>query len=81
MEAMPLSNGSEADVSESIVDNANTSGLTSTTDSEQDAFVDDDIDLSSLGDSDEDYYQKKVGFCLCKTVNNKKKKQYRLVVQ
>ena len=34
MEAMPLSNGSEADVSESIVDNANTSGLTSTTDSE-----------------------------------------------
>lgn len=85
METMPVSNGSEADVSESIVDNANASGLASTTDGEQDPFVDDDIDLSSLGDSDEDYYQKKVGFCLCKTVNKnkmlKKKKQHCLMVQ
>ena len=85
METMPVSNGSEADVSESMVDNANASGLTSTTDGEQDPFVDDDIDLSSLGESDEDYYQKKVGFCLCKTVNKnkmfKKKKQHCLMVQ
>ena len=34
METMPVSNGSEADVSESIVDNANASGLASTTDGE-----------------------------------------------
>ena len=73
METMPVSNGSEADVSESIVDNANASGLASTTDGEQDPFVDDDIDLSSLGESDEDYYQKGQGFCLCKTVNRNKK--------
>ena len=52
----PVSNGSEADVSESIMDTCNTSGLTSTAHGESDAFVDDDIDLSSLSDSDEDYY-------------------------
>ena len=50
-----MSNGSETDVSKSIVDTSNTSGLT-TTDGESEAFDDDDIDLSSLRDSDEDYY-------------------------
>ena len=48
-----VSNGSEANVSESIVDTGNTSGLTTTTDVESDAF-DDDIRLSSLCDSDKD---------------------------
>ena len=33
-----------------------TSGLTITTDGESDTLGDDDIDLSSLSDSDEDYY-------------------------
>ena len=35
---------------------ANTNGLTTTTDSERDAFDDDDIDLSSLSGSGEDNY-------------------------
>ena len=52
----PVSNGSEADASESIMDTANTNGLATTTDSESDAFDDDEIYLSSLSDSDEDNY-------------------------
>ena len=51
-----VSNGSETDLSETIVDTCNTSGLTSITDGESDTFHDDDIDLSSLSDSGEDYY-------------------------
>ena len=51
-----MGNGSEADVSKSIGGTCNTSGLTSTTDDESDAFDDDDIDLSSLRDSDDNYY-------------------------
>ena len=49
-----------------------TSGLTITTDGESDTLGDDDIDLSSLSDSDEDYYQKRLEFCLYKTVNKSK---------
>ena len=44
----PVSNGSEADVLESVVDTGNTSGLTTTTYYKSDAF--DDDGLSSLSD-------------------------------
>ena len=54
-----MSNGSEPDVSESVVvDTGNTSCQTTTTHGESDTFDDDDINLSSLSDPDEDYYQK-----------------------
>ena len=52
-----MSNGSEPDVSESVVvDTGNTSCWTTTTHGESDTFDDDDINLSSLSDPDEDYY-------------------------
>ena len=52
----PVGNGSVVDVSESDVDTGNASGLTITTDGESDTFDDDNNDLSSLSDSDKDYY-------------------------
>ena len=52
----PVSNERETDVSERIADTGNKSCVISTTDGKSDAFDDDDIDLSSLSDSDGDYY-------------------------
>ena len=51
-----MGNENEADVSKSIGGTCNPSGLTSTADDESDEFDDDDIDLSSLRDSDDNYY-------------------------
>ena len=51
-----VNNGSEADASETVVYTGNTSGFTTTTDGESGAFDDDNIDLSSLSNSDEDNY-------------------------
>ena len=52
----PVSNGSEADVLESIEDTGHTSSLIITADGESDVFDEDDIYLSSLSGSDEDEY-------------------------
>lgn len=50
-------NGNEADVPESVVNAGNTSALTTTIhDESEQAFDNDDINLSSLSDSDKNYY-------------------------
>ena len=53
----PVSNGNKAGVPESVVNTGNTSALTTTIHDESElAFDNDDINLSSLSDSDKNYY-------------------------